>query len=248
MTGASEVFVVQLARASRRANRFVRDLPSADRKDVIAAALLWCWENRHNYSLTTTLDTWFANAVRDAYRQWQRGEARNYAETMTEIPTGDTTLAAVETQSAANALAQALPPAYKHVAKLELQGWTRAEMMKAGISHDVINNARTRIKQLRKLMPDDHEYRRALRTAPSASSEHVGEISGIDKEIEALDFPPPGGKECPPCWRCMYFLGFLPGEHRSVRMPIIEPEVAKAVADTEARKVTIANEVKRGTL
>lgn len=245
MTTATEVFVVQLARASKRANRFVRDLSREDRQDVIASALLWCWENRHTYSLTTTLDTWFANAVRDAYRQWRRGETRNSAEIMEQIPTSDTTEAAAAAIQSGDVLMSALPDEYRLVARLELQGYTRAEMMSVGISKDTIYEARRRIKQLRRLLPDENEYRRALRTAPARdSAEQKQEMSAIDREIEALDFPPPGAKECPPCWRCLWFEGWLPGEHRPVRMPIVEPEVRDAVRDTEARKIEIARRVR----
>jgi DNA-directed RNA polymerase specialized sigma24 family protein len=249
MTTASEVFVVELARASRKANRFVRDLPSADRKDVIAAALLWCWENRHNYSLTTTLDTWFAGAVRNAYRDWARGEIRNSAEAMAEIPTDDATANAVSAVSSADALMRALPREYKDVARYEMEGWSRREMEALGISRRVIDEARRRIRQLRKLLPDEQEFKRALRAVPPAdASEHRPEMSQIDREIESLDFPPPSGQDCPSCWRCLWYEGWLPGETRSARMTIVEPEVAKAVADTEARKVAIARGVRDGTV
>lgn len=249
MTSASEVFVLELARASRKANRFVRHLQRSDREDIIAAALAWCWENKHNYSLTTTLDTWFVNAVRDAYKAWARGETRNSSESLSEIPTGDTTEVAAATQQAANALVNALTPEYRQVARMELQGYTRVEMMAAGLSHHTISQARARMKQLRRLLPDPSEYKIAIarpRYSDSDDSHYKG--GQIDREIESLDFPPPSGSECPPCWRCLWFEGWLPAEHRSVRMQIIEPEVAKAVADTEARKVAIANEVRHGTL
>jgi len=253
MTSASEVFVVELSRVSRRANRVIGHLQRSDRDDVIAAALAWCWENRAQYSLTTTLETWFMNAVRDAYKKWSRGEIKHAAETLEQIPTANTTEAAASAVSSADALILSLPREYKKVARLEMEGWTRAEMKAAGISHRVIDEARRRIKQLRKLLTDEQDFRRVLRAyrAPSDSAIHEYEDGKahthqpqIDKEIEALDFPPPGAKECPPCWRCMWFEGWLPGEHRSVRMPIVEPDIAKAVADTEARKVTIAKRVR----
>lgn len=248
-TSASEVFVVELARASRKANRYVRHLPKVDREDVIAAALAWCWENRHNYSLTTTLELWFIGAVRNAYRDWANGEAKHSAETLQVIPTADTTKGAASAMSSADALMRALTPDYKLVAKLELQGYTRAEMIQAGVNHRTIDEARRRIRQLRRLLPDEQEYRRALRALPPRdSSEHQQEMSDIDREIEALDFPPPGDKECPPCWRCLWFEGWLPGTVRSARMQIVEPEVAEAVKDTEARKVAIAKGVRNGTL
>lgn len=249
MTSAGEVFVIELARASRRAGRLVRHLQKADREDVIAAAVAWCWENRDNYSLTTTLDVWFAGAVRNALTAWQRGEIRAASESAAEIPTGDTTFAAAAAISSADTLVRALPGEYRTVALREMEGWSRREIMALGFSERTINETRRRIRQLRRLVPDEQEYRRALRAVPPRdSSEHRQETAEIDREIEALDFPPPGDKECPPCWRCLWFEGWLPAATRSARMPIVEPEIAKAVADTEARKVTIANEVRNGTL
>src|ERR1700676_853973 len=75
MDRAEEIFTMQLARAAgKKANKFLRarGLQKSDRDDVISAALLWCWENRANYSLTPTLETWFMNAVRNAYQDMQR--------------------------------------------------------------------------------------------------------------------------------------------------------------------------------
>jgi DNA-directed RNA polymerase specialized sigma24 family protein len=259
MTSASEVFVLQLSRASARANKFLRarSLNSDDRNDVVATAILWCWENRDNYSLTVTLDLWFLGAVRDAYKAWRAGEARNSSETIAEIPTGDTTQAAAEALSSAQALIRALPREYKRVLLLESIGYTREEMEGKGLSRRTIDEGRARIKQLRKLMPDAHEYRRVLRAyhPPSDSAVHPSHDGvsnthqpNIDKEIAALDFPPPAGKECPPCWRCKWFEGYMPGSHVSVRMPITEPKIAEAVYNTEAEKVRIAQEVRNGTI
>src|ERR1700680_403822 len=239
MTSAGEVFVIQLARASKRANLFLRarGMRSHDRDDVIATAILWCWEHRANYSLTTTLDTWFMNAIKEAHRNWARGAGLNSVEQLSDIPTGDATFAAAEAKSAAAALIRALPTEYKRVAKMLMEGYTRTEMMAAGLSHDTIYQARQRIRQLRRLLPDAHEYRRTLRAAPAPSTDETGALSWIDKEIEALDFPPPHGKDCPPCWRCKWFEGYLPGSHVQVRMPITEPEGAQAVSDTEAEQI-----------
>lgn len=251
MSSAAEVFVVQLARASKRANKFVRELPRADREDVIAAAILWCWENRHNYSLTTTLDTWFVGAVRNAYAAWVQGETRNASEQLSEIPTGDTTQAAAAALEAAGKLIRALPSEYKKCAVLIAQGYTRAKIMEKSITGRTYDETRARIKQLRKLLPDDYEYRRVLRTAPTKGSDDVSdELSDVDRQLEKLDWTPSVavGKDCPVCWRCCWYLGLMPGTKRSIRMPIQEPEVAAAVAVTEARKIEIAGRVRDGCI
>jgi DNA-directed RNA polymerase specialized sigma24 family protein len=251
MTSATETFAVTLARASRQANRFLRSrrLDRDDRDDVIAAAMLWCWENRDNYSLTATLEQWFLGAVRNAYQAWRAGESRNAAEYMAEIPTGDTTQAVAEALSSAQALVRALPPEYKRVMKLELSGYTREEMRAHGVADHVITDARARIKQLRKFTPDVHEYRRVLRTPPATLSDDVvATYSQIDKDIAALDFPPPSGKECPPCFYCKWFEGYMPSARKPVRMQITERSVKAAVLWTERRKKRIAQAVRDGTI
>jgi hypothetical protein len=245
MTTPGDLFVLELSRASRKAMRFVRHLQRADRDDVISAALLWCWENRESYSLTTSLDTWFVNAVRHEYDRWRRGEKRNAAKTLESIPTGDTTLAGAEALEAATKLATALPRAYRRVALLDAQGYTRAEMMAKGLPHDQIYEARARIKQLRRLVPEDQDYRRLLirRKAPS-SDEHYNNPSNIDHQIQQLEAMPKHGADCPPCWKCKWFEGRLPGKHRRVGMKIQEKDVAAAVAATEARKIEIAKAIR----
>lgn len=74
----SEVVIKELARAAHKAQRFLSKyrMQRADREDVVHDALLWCLENRDNYSLTTTLDTWFLNAVRNMYQKHRRNEVR----------------------------------------------------------------------------------------------------------------------------------------------------------------------------
>jgi hypothetical protein len=249
MTSAGEVFVVQLARASRKANRFVRHLQPADRADVLAAALLWCWQNRENYSLTTTLETWFVNAVRDAHKAWSKGELREAADYVAEIPTGDTTQAHVEAQDTAAKLASALPKAYRKIALMQVQGFTRAEMEERGFTRREIDEARVRIKQLKKLMPDSHEFRKILRTPMLASSDDEQAAQPrIDRDIEQLEAMPKHGKDCIPCWLCKWYEGYMPAERKSVRMEIKEPEVHDAIAATEAEKVRIAQEVRDGLL
>jgi DNA-directed RNA polymerase specialized sigma24 family protein len=250
-SGPVEVFVVQLARSSQRAQRFLRAriADRTDREDVISAAVMWCWENRDSYSLTVTLDVWFLGVVRNVYRDWSKGETQNSAERLDDVATGDTTLAAVESQSAADALARALPPEYRQVAQMDMKGMTRQEMKAAGVTHRTIDEARARIRQLRKLIPDDHEYRRVLRASVASSSDDAAsELSEIDREIEALEFAPPAGKDCPPCWRCKWFEGYMPGTNTPLRMPIHDPVVARAVSNTESEKIRIAQEVRDGLL
>ncbi len=256
---ASEVFTMQLARAAgKQANKFLyaRGLQKADREDVISAALLWCWENRANYSLTTTLETWFMNAVRDAYKSMTRAELPTAEESIATLSGDDDTYNIAAAESAAEVLLAALTPGDKKIALLTMEGYTRRELVERGHSRREVDEAYQRIKQLRRLLPE-HETRTALRragvTKPSPSLDELDEMpqaepSAIDVEIAQLDFAPPAGKDCPPCWRCMWFEGYMPSARRSVRMKIEDADVREAVKNTEARKVEIAQQVRDGIL
>jgi DNA-directed RNA polymerase specialized sigma24 family protein len=245
---ASEVFTMQLARAAaKQANRFLgaRGLQKSDRDDVIAAAMLWCWENRDNYSLTTTLETWFMNAVRNAYQDLKRNELPSSSESIDQFGGADETYNKAAAESSATALINALTQSHKTVAVLTMRGYTREEMIEKGMSKRCIDEAHQRIRQLRKLLPDVEGIRLIARTMPPVSSDDADDgLSEIDVALEQLDFAPPAGKDCPPCWRCCYFLGFLPDGKRGTRLEIEDKEVGDAVRNTEARKVEIAQHVR----
>lgn len=201
MTTAREVFIVQLARAARSASRFLRSrsLQEADRDDITSAAMLWCWEHRENYSLTTTIENWFLGAVRHAYRDWVRGCIKHGGEQLTEIPSSDSTFAATQARSSAVALMRALPREYRRVAIMQMRGMSRSEMNKQGLSEWVIRAARERIKQLRRLVPDSVEYQQVLRTVPPLSPDETAVESHpkIDVEIAMLQSGTPGGSLVP---------------------------------------------------
>ena len=70
-----ETFVLQLARVAKRGSRHLRGLSHADRDDVIASALLWCWEHRTEFDQhEMPLEDWFSERLRAARRQ--RGRPR----------------------------------------------------------------------------------------------------------------------------------------------------------------------------
>jgi hypothetical protein len=189
------------------------------------------------------------NAIRNTYRDWLRGETREAAASMQDIPTGDSTQAHVEAQEAAEKLIRALPSEYKKVALMQARGLTRAEMEEKGFTRRTIDESRARIKQLRKLLPDTHEFKRVLRTPMLPASDDTEESQPqIDKDIAQLEAMPKHGKDCPPCWLCKWFEGYMPVGRVSVRMQIQEPEVRDAIANTEARKVEIAEGVRNGLL
>jgi DNA-directed RNA polymerase specialized sigma24 family protein len=248
---ASEVFTMQLARAAgKQANRFLRarGLQKADRDDVIAAAMLWCWENRENYSLITTLETWFMNAIRDAYKDFQRNELPTSDESMESLGGADDTYNSAAAESSAAALIGALTPPHKEVALLVMRGYTYREMISQGITDHTIKAASRAIKQMRRLLPDQQSARLISRTAPAVSSDNQtfygDQLSEIDMELAKLDFAPAAGKDCPPCWRCMWFEGFMPSGNISTRMKIDDLDVREAVTSIESRKVEIAQQVR----
>jgi hypothetical protein len=248
---ASEVFTMQLARAAgRQANKFLinKGLQRADRDDVISAAMLWCWENRDNYSLTTTLETWFMYAVRHSLDSWRANELPISDDSIDNIGGEDTTYNTAEAESAADALINALTAADKEIALLTMKGYTRREMVKMGHDQYMIDNAHARIKQLRRLLPDDRVVRSSLRAESGGgnSDDASDTLSPIDVELEQLEFAPPAGKDCPPCWRCQWYYGFMPSGKRETRMDIEDLEVREAVKNTEARKIEIAQRVRSG--
>jgi len=247
---ASEIFTMQLARAAaKQANKFLsmRDLQKSDRDDIIAAAMLWCWENRENYSLTTTLETWFMNAVRDSYKNFKRNVLPVADESIDNMGGGDTTYAAAAADSAAEALLRALTPIDKKIAILTQRGYTYSELIEKGYSNQAISNAHKRIRQLTRLVPDEQRSKRMVQKSVITSSDDANDtLSDIDRKLEQLDFAPPAGKDCPPCWRCMWFEGFMPADRRDTRMDIEDLEVRDAVKIIEARKIEIAQQVRDG--
>jgi hypothetical protein len=67
-----------------------------------------------------------------------------------------------------------------------------------------------------------------------------------DDVPEPLDFrheaPQKEGHECPPCWRCRYFDGWLPIVE--IRTAVYTSELAELCRDIDQRKVQIAHEVR----
>lgn len=261
MTSAAELFVITLARASRRARRYLRDLERMDREDVLAGAILWCWENRTTYNPSVPLDDWFVSAIRHAKRDWVMGERREAAEVITDIPASDDTLARTEVLESAQILASGLDKRARKIAVLTSYGYNqRAIGERLGINKETVTSNLKRIRKLRDLLPDNTEFRRTIRAGhPEYNSDDIGVpgaklkeenrgLSRIDLEIERLDFPPPSGKECPPCWLCKWYEGYLPSGRKALRMPIAEIEVREAVLETEARKIDIAERIQRGEL
>lgn len=246
---ASEIFTIQLARASAKsADRFlaVRGLQKSDRDDVISAAMLWCWVNRDNYSLTTTLETWFMNAVRNAYQDLQRNALPTSAESIEGFGGVDETYKIAEAESSAKVLINALTQSHKTVAVMTMRGYTRAEMIESGISKRSIDEAHQRIRKLRRLLPDVEGIRLVARTMPPISSDDADDrLSGIDVALEQLDAPPPHGKECPPCIHCNWWeFSYRAGKSPQVAATA-DPDIIEAQRNILQRKIEISANVQR---
>jgi hypothetical protein len=247
---AQEIFVMQLARAAAmQANKFLRarGLQKSDRDDVISAALLWCWENKANYSLTTTLETWFMNAVRNSYQDLRRSEVPTSDESIEGIGGEDTTYGAASAESDVRSLLRQLTAQERDIVGQMLDGVTWREMVRQGIPKVAIEQTKEVLRVLRRDMPDNASRAALARTAPRGGSDDAEDaLSKIDSELEKLEFSPPAGKDCPPCWRCMWFEGFMPDGKRDTRMEIEDKDVREAVKATEARKISIAQQVRDG--
>lgn len=257
MTSAVESFVVALSRASKKANRYLARLQSADRDDIIAMALAWCWEHRSEYPLDVPLDQWFTGAIRNAKQEFFAAEERAQASSVLapmQADLGDDPSIQAEAIQAAGLLADALAPEESRVASLIAAGYTHRQIVhKVGSGADaLITRARKQLKRFSVLLPRPSDQSQVLRdararTAPASGADDVRyKAASIDRAIEQLDFPPPEMADCPPCWRCKYFEGYLPGDHRSVRLIVSEAEVREAVSSTEVRKVDIATRVRDG--
>ncbi len=253
MTSPAEIFVTQLARASRRANRLLSGLSRADRDDVIADAIAWCWEHREEYSLVTSIETWFVNAVRHALERWQRGESRQRAELVEDLRAKDDPEYNTVLADSVRTLAANMDELDRAIVKQRLHSKPNPAVASAlGVG---LRTVERRLERMKSFIPESAHagvmLTRAV-TPPKPSLDDYDyappSASNIDKEIEKLDLPPPHGKDCPPCWRCKWFEGYLPGAHISVRMEIEDAEVRAAVASTEAQKIIIAQEVRDGDL
>lgn len=245
MTSTAQLFVVSLARASKRARRHLRGLKRADRDDVLATAILWCWENRATYNPAVSLDDWFVGAIRNARKAWKRGEARQASEMVEAVAAPDDTAWSVEVRQAINRLCRSMDKRDKRIVQLSMEGMTQEDIAEQA---DIpLRTVKRKLARLRSMIPERDDFAVAQRRMPTGDSDTQRGTSKIDKEIEKLEFAPSGGTDCPPCWRCKWFDGYLPAANTARRLPItIEPEIRAAVLDVEARKIEIAYGQRRG--
>lgn len=222
MTSAPEEFVLQLARVSKRGSRYLRGLSAADRADVLASAILWCWEHRQAFNQhEKTLEQWFADRLHEERRRWRRNGRELPTDPGSRIFTEMAQLDTPELVAEAEQLYGRTVPKHPAEGGATTRRWTAAQ-------------ARLPTLQL------------PGRPTPAASNPDNDDRpkAPIDHEIERmLRGPRVGAKDCPPCWRCMWFMGFLPGIN--YEPPVIaERETRLAVSAVEAQKIQIANGIR----
>lgn len=247
MTSAAETFVVALAKASKQARWHLRGLSRADRDDVLSTAILWCWDNRAKYNPAIPLDRWFIGAVRNARKAFERGEAHHAEEVVEAIAAPDDPSWHVEVEQALERLKHNMDERDRKIVSLCLKGLDHGAIAeKLSISLPTVSR---RLARMRTYVPESENFKLAIRKAHIADSDDMDGDSkpAIDKEIERLEFAPPAGQDCPPCWRCKWFDGYVPTPNTVRRSPIIvEPEIRAAVLDIEARKIEIAYAIRKG--
>lgn len=243
-------FVVALAKASKMAQRHLRTLGSADREDVIAQATLWCWENRESYDSKISVEQWFARAVEHAKRDWLKNEEREVVDVVVDIGETDTVSGEVVIQQVIEDLEARITdmtPNEQRVAAMLLRGYSRDDIREqiGAVDNNTIAKIYKRISYIQRQLPDTNSARWAVRRAVPLDSDDADDTPpAIDRDIARLEFPPPAGHDCPPCWRCKWFYGYLPADKIPTAMQIVEPEVRDAIRDTEARKIDIAHRVR----
>jgi DNA-directed RNA polymerase specialized sigma24 family protein len=200
MLDGQDIFVLQLARASGRARRFLReqDLRKEDREDVIANAIAWCWERRADYPLTTSLSSWFFSAVRHAYREWSKGELRNASEIIEDIGYSDTSSAsaqALDTLTKIKERIGLMDPTEQQIAALLLREWTQEEIREhLNIDIHRIPAVRRKLAPYLKHLPDTADTRWAIRKSVPLNSDDAPDTKAdIDTAMEDYQRGIPGG-------------------------------------------------------
>jgi hypothetical protein len=248
MTGVAESFVVALARASKRGSYHLRRLRPADRDDVIATALAWCWENRSKYDPSFTLEKWFDMALKDARARFFGGGSKRKKV--------DPVVTAVEFNEG---MARRLPDAAEVAA--EMEGEVKAALRKLTLSErqqiyraamdqtPLPRHLRAHLAIFRKRIPRRFGLIKVLRTASAVESDFaVAPPARIDVELARIGAPGLHGADCPPCWRCKWYYGYAPIRYSQRVTVKADPEVQAAIWATEARKIEIAAALQAGAL
>lgn len=245
MQSAAEQFAIQLGRSSKRAARHLHGLSPEDRDDVLAEAMLYCWEHKDAFDPTKrSVDDWFAETVRDvraAQRKARRGdsERRTSLDRLREFAAREDTAAIAESEKAFEEVMEEFSEDERSIAIDIANGYTLREIRNrhAGRAADARRVYRT-LHKYRERIPE----RRIVGAAAahiSRESDHPRDAAPIDHEIEKmLRRPKTERADCPVCWRCMWFEGLTPKNWKPPSNA--DAEVKLAVERIEREKIRIA--------
>ena len=129
MTTAAEQFAIQLGRSSSRARRHLGALSSADKDDVLADAILRCWESRESFDPAhRSVDDWFAKTVCDVrserHRKWRERGSTVSVGRLRELASTEDTALAVEAQNLLEQLNEELTDDERKIARDVALGFT----------------------------------------------------------------------------------------------------------------------------
>jgi DNA-directed RNA polymerase specialized sigma24 family protein len=240
VTGAAEVFAIELGRAAKRNGHLLSGLKQADRDDAIAAAMLDAWEKRETLK-GAKLEEWFADILRIAVRHIKRSSRSQSYSVMkiNEIAAPDSTSQSAEALSGAEELAKKLTMREQQVAMKLAEGYSQYAI---SVDLDMPKSELKKItRKLKKLNSrQDFSAPRAPYAPPLDSDHREVTAAPIDHAIEALLRRPANTTaDCVVCWKCMWFDGLTPAHYHPPQL--VEPEIQAAVEATEARKIQIGN-------
>jgi hypothetical protein len=237
-----ESFITELARSSGRALRILQRVPARGRDDVLSDALLSAWENRHEYAPPQLPEAWFSKFLRAAARRWRKGEHGHIDLTALDEAVPDETSTLAEVQSEIDRACVEFGPAVMSVADALIHGASERDL-EGEFGRRAVHGARGLNRRLERKLGGSRPVVRVLR-ARTTEPEHRP-LAKIDHEIAGIDFPPHEHQECTPCYLCMWYAGYLPSGRHDARMRIVEDDVREAVRATEARKIEIAEQVRK---
>jgi DNA-directed RNA polymerase specialized sigma24 family protein len=244
MTSAVEVFARQLVRAASAGHRHLSGLAPSDRDDVIAGAVLWCWEHRADFDQhKQPLVDWVGEQLQRGRRKLH--EVRGSAEALDTLIASEDTEHEAAARIAIERLTTELQAADQEVVKALAEGLSVREVAtRLGVERRAVRSVQSKIRKLRDHAP---EGRLPMQVNPHEPIDtYEGELpkAPIDHAIEALLRMPEHGRDCPPCWKCMWYYGLMPAPGHFRQSQLVEADVRYAVRVTEARKIQIANGIR----
>jgi len=159
---------------------------------------------------------------------------------------GDETYNVAAAESSAKALLDAMTPADKEIAYLLITGYTYSEMAERGHSNEAVSNARKRIKQLRRLLPDLEGVRLIARTMPPASRTTLTTNYRRSMCTRAARLRAARRQGLPTVLEMLLLRGLHARGQARHGMEIEDLEVREAVKNTRRASIEIAQQVRSG--